>query len=161
MHLISPHQYTGEGFLFVAIQPVAVNIKSMNRYLIGLVFFTLGWFVGGSIEKYHRIEDTYGELTTIDLDVADGAYESAWRDALASRLNGETEVRLPHGRADVVTRSQAIEVDRASKWKEGLGQALYYGEATGKKPTVAIFGELDEKIVWILLEEGVDVILME
>lgn len=47
---------------------------------------------------------------------------------------GEMEVRLwDETRVDILTPEYAIEVDWASKWAEGIGQALYYSAVTGRK----------------------------
>ncbi|MBO1348869.1 MAG: hypothetical protein EBE86_016460 [Hormoscilla sp. GUM202] len=53
--------------------------------------------------------------------------ESWYRDRLANKLGGETEVTVPGGRIDVLTRTEVIEVKRVSQWKSGLGQVLVYG----------------------------------
>ncbi|MCA8928175.1 MAG: hypothetical protein KDC18_08895 [Alphaproteobacteria bacterium] len=70
--------------------------------------------------------------------------EADWSDALAEALHGRTEVRIAHGRVDVVSASYAIEVDWFDKWHEGLGQAQHYGLATGKAPAVALILKPDE-----------------
>jgi len=36
-------------------------------------------------------------------------------------------------RVDLLTEEYAIECDFSSKWAEGVGQALYYSELTGKR----------------------------
>ncbi len=71
-------------------------------------------------------------------DLPSNVKESAWRDALAQRLNGQTEVCIDGGRIDVLTDTLAIEVDFPHKWHEGLGQALHYADATGKQGAVAL-----------------------
>lgn len=49
------------------------------------------------------------------------------------------EYRLWDGtRVDLLTATHAIEVDWAPKWAEGIGQALYYAQLTGKKPAVLL-----------------------
>lgn len=65
-------------------------------------------------------------------------YQQAWCD----RFHGETEVRLEDGtRADCITENFAVEFDFASKWAEGLGQALHYSDLTGKRPAVVLIIE--------------------
>lgn len=45
------------------------------------------------------------------------------------------EVRLwDRSRVDFMTDDYAFEVDWSKKWAEGVGQALFYGRMTGKKP---------------------------
>jgi hypothetical protein len=75
---------------------------------------------------------------TYRFDLPSNVKESAWRDALAKRLNGQAEVAIEGGRIDVLTDTMAIEVDWPHKWHEGLGQALHYADATGKQGAVAL-----------------------
>ena len=86
----------------------------------------------------------FDELT---FDLPSGAKESLWRDALAEKLGGQTEVRVPEGRVDVLTDEEAIEVDFQHKWKEGLGQCLVYARATNRRPVLALitYGENAEE----------------
>jgi hypothetical protein len=53
--------------------------------------------------------------------------------------DGKLEVPVKYGRVDILTRRYAVEVDRLSKFHEGIGQALHYARETGKKPGLAIF----------------------
>lgn len=46
---------------------------------------------------------------------------------LARRLKGLREVHTPHGRIDVLTDTEVIEVKVFEQWKAGLGQVLSYG----------------------------------
>lgn len=58
---------------------------------------------------------------------------------LAPKYGARTEVRLPDAaRVDLLTDTEAIEVDYAKKWAEAIGQSLYYGLATGKKPAIIL-----------------------
>jgi len=43
-----------------------------------------------------------------------------------------------NGRIDLLTEDFAIEVDFIQKWHEGIGQALHYASATGKRPALAL-----------------------
>ena len=63
-------------------------------------------------------------------------YQSLW----CAANGGITEVRLPDkARVDCLTPDYAIEVDFAEKaWKEGVGQALWYGLVTRRKPGVLV-----------------------
>lgn len=65
--------------------------------------------------------------------------ETAYRDAWCL---GDTEVRLPNGsRADCLTTNYSVEVERAPKWHEAVGQALDYSQQTGKKPAILVIIE--------------------
>jgi len=72
--------------------------------------------------------------------------ENHWQVALNKKaFNGKLEVTVSTGRVDIVTDSLVIEVDKASKYQEGIEQALKYAKATEKKPVLALYidGEKD------------------
>lgn len=75
---------------------------------------------------------------SMTFDLPSGSKESVWRDALARRLGGRTEVVIEGGRVDVLTPTYAIEVEFPDKWHEGVGQALHYGNATRRQGMLAI-----------------------
>lgn len=64
--------------------------------------------------------------------------ETTWNKKLSKELNGKTEVKVSAGRIDVLTDNLAIEVERVSKWHEGVGQALHYGLYSKRQPTLAL-----------------------
>lgn len=65
-------------------------------------------------------------------------YQKEWCD----RFNGVMEYKLDDGtRVDCVTTNYAIEFDFAKKWAESIGQSLYYGIKTNKKPAVVLIIE--------------------
>lgn len=71
-------------------------------------------------------------------------YQMYWAKAHAA----QTEVVLEDKtRVDCVTAEYALEVDFASKWAESIGQSLYYGIKTGKKPAVLLIMENGNKDV--------------
>jgi len=71
----------------------------------------------------------------------------------------EKEVVLPDKtRVDCLTATHAIEYDFADKWAEAMGQALYYGCKTGKKPGVYLILE-DPKNEWRYVQRVVDTIM--
>ena len=71
--------------------------------------------------------------------------EKYYQKILCDRLQGEQEFVLPDkSRIDCLTNKQAIEFDFAEKWAEGLGQALFYGAMTGRRPAVALIMETEE-----------------
>lgn len=54
-------------------------------------------------------------------------------------IDATAEQTLSDGtRVDISTPTYAIEVDFARKWAECIGQALYYGLMTGKKPVCLV-----------------------
>ena len=106
--------------------------------------------------------------TTIRLDVPQGANEAAWRDALAAHLHGTTEVIVPYGRVDVLTRKYALELDFLTKFHECLGQALHYASETGKQGIGALIvkkwkADTQSRLRWIenlFNENGVQLFLL-
>lgn len=68
-------------------------------------------------------------------------YQNEW----CSKYYGIQEYKLADKtRVDCVTRNYAIEFDFASKWAECIGQALYYGISTNKKPVCLLIVEKPE-----------------
>ena len=72
-------------------------------------------------------------------------------------LGGQTEVSVYGGRADIVNSSHAIEVEYASKWKEAIGQSLWYAIQTNKRPGIVLIkrSTADNKYV-IMLQSTLD-----
>lgn len=71
----------------------------------------------------------------------DAEPESYYRDLLAEHVGGETEVRLPFGRADVVTETHAFEVEPISRWRKGVAQALQYAAQVPQRGAIALYGD--------------------
>ncbi len=70
--------------------------------------------------------------------------ESHYRDALLRELqlrgySVRKEVKCRGGRCDILTDKYAIEVDRASKRHEAIGQAVHYSITLKRKPCIALF----------------------
>lgn len=69
--------------------------------------------------------------------------ESVVRDHFAARYaRAWTEVRTKFGRIDVVTDDFVIEVEPFTTWRHGVRQALAYAQETGKRPALAVYGEM-------------------
>lgn len=68
-------------------------------------------------------------------------YQKEWCD----KFNGLIEYQLPDKtRVDCLTKNYAVEFDFANKWAESIGQSLYYGLMTNKKPAVVLIIEKPE-----------------
>ncbi len=106
------------------------------KVLIALIVAILGYFVGDF--------DTHDQPPTTDKTKKDEKY---YQKIFCKNKNGRIEVVLEdRTRVDCLTATHAIEVDWAKKWAEGIGQALYYGIKTDKRPAVAlIVGAKDQK----------------
>ena len=87
---------------------------------------------------------TYRCVTLPPLPAGARYQESHYRDALVYDLrvfgcSAEKEVKCDGGRCDILTDKYAIEVDRARKWHEAIGQAVHYSIALNRKPCIAIY----------------------
>ena len=72
--------------------------------------------------------------------------ETTWSKYLATKLGGIAEYRTEDGsRVDIVTDEYAIEVEWATKWKEAIGQALFYGVMTGRKPAIILMQKTSQE----------------
>ena len=66
------------------------------------------------------------------------SYQIAW----CKIHNGIMEYEnIDKTRVDCLTSTHAVEFDFYNKWAESIGQALYYGFMTGKKPKVVLILE--------------------
>lgn len=71
--------------------------------------------------------------------------EKFYQEKWCNEHSGVMEVRLPDlTRIDCLTEEYAIEFDFAAKWAESVGQALYYGMASGKRPGVVLIMEKED-----------------
>ena len=76
--------------------------------------------------------------------------EAYYQHIAAKQLGGKTEHILPdRTRIDILTDKESIEVDWASKWAEGIGQALYYSAMTTKEAGLILImkSEKDERYI--------------
>jgi REP element-mobilizing transposase RayT len=75
----------------------------------------------------------------------------------STHFHGLTEVTIYGGRADIVNEEYAIEVEWAEKWKNSIGQALWYGLQTNKKPgIVVILKDINDRKYAIMLQSAID-----
>jgi hypothetical protein len=107
------------------------------KVLVALLVAILGYFVGDF--------DTKDEPQTKDIKKNEKYYQKIF----CKNKGGQIEVVLDdRTRVDCLTSTYAVEVDWAKKWAEGIGQALYYGLQTHKRPAVAlIVGTKDQRYV--------------
>ena len=70
--------------------------------------------------------------------------ESWYIEKVRLSLAGESEVNTTYGRADLTTGVYAIEVDYLDKFKEGIGQALWYGWTLKKRPGLVVIADYDD-----------------
>jgi len=76
-------------------------------------------------------------------------YQQRW----CQEQGGQVEVVLAdRTRCDCLTSTHAIEFDFGNKWAESIGQSLYYGLQTGKRPGIVLILEAPEDYkYWIRL----------
>lgn len=63
------------------------------------------------------------------------------QERVADLCGGRCEVQNSAGVADVESKDYVFEVKEVPLWKHGVGQALAYACATGKKPVLVLFGQ--------------------
>lgn len=93
----------------------------------------------------NSIKQHYAPCVTIDtsfcevfLNVTNQKRESSWNTALTHAWHAESEVKIPYGRIDILTDTLAVEIDYFKKWKEGVGQSLYYAYVTKRAAGLAL-----------------------
>jgi len=77
--------------------------------------------------------------------------EKQFADYIQSIMGGDREVSVPNGRADLVTETHAIEVEFAEKWKNSLGQSLWYAFQTNKKAGIIIIMESNDDNKYVIM----------
>lgn len=83
------------------------------------------------------------------------AYYIKWLNQ--NHFQGQTEVTVKGGRADIVNEEYAIEVEWANHWKNSVGQALWYGLQTNKTPgIVLIMKDINDRKYGIMLQSALD-----
>ncbi len=66
--------------------------------------------------------------------------ENHWQTAFNNKVTkGKLEVTVTGGTVDIVTDTHAIEVDKVSKYQEGIAQVLKYASATEKRAGLALY----------------------
>ena len=67
------------------------------------------------------------------------ASEKSINESWCSEMGGMTEHRTSYGTyVDCLTKDLAIEVEYDYNWKESIGQALHYAEATGRSAGILL-----------------------
>ncbi len=60
---------------------------------------------------------------------------------IQSLIGGELEVSIKSGRIDLLTSTHAFEIERAAKWKQSIGQSIWYALNTNKKAGIILLLE--------------------
>jgi hypothetical protein len=64
--------------------------------------------------------------------------ENEHADFIQALIGGEREHSVESGRIDLLTDEYAFEIEWANKWKDAIGQAIWYGLQTNKKPGIIL-----------------------
>lgn len=64
--------------------------------------------------------------------------ENDYADFIQSLIGGQREYSVQSGRVDLLTDKYAFEIEWANKWKESIGQSLWYAVQTNKKPGIIL-----------------------
>ncbi len=67
--------------------------------------------------------------------------EKQYSELVQRELGGQLEAPVPSGRVDVLTDYFAIEVEFARKWKNSIGQSLWYALNTSRKAGIVLILE--------------------
>lgn len=65
-------------------------------------------------------------------------HEADYSDKIQSLIGGQREYTVTSGRVDILTETNAIEVEWANKWKDAIGQSLWYGVQTNRAPLIVL-----------------------
>ncbi len=102
-----------------------LKVRKVNKtFIVICAFFVFLSCVSATAGRLHRERD----------------YQVHW----CAEMGGTVEYVLPdRTRVDCLTDDYAVEVDFAGKWAEAVGQALYYGKRTNKRPGIVLIMESD------------------
>lgn len=64
--------------------------------------------------------------------------ERWYQEQVATKLGGRMEAKVENGRIDVLTSTHAIEVEFAAKWKQSIGQCLWYSMQSNKPAGIVL-----------------------
>ena len=64
--------------------------------------------------------------------------ESDYANFIQTLIGGQREVTVESGRIDLLTETHAFEIEWAPKWKEAIGQALWYALQTNTQPGIIL-----------------------
>jgi hypothetical protein len=73
--------------------------------------------------------------------------EAYYITKLAKQLSGDEEVKIEGGRIDILTDDHAIEVEWAGKWKDAIGQSLWYALQKNSKPRIILLLKNDKEYI--------------
>jgi hypothetical protein len=106
--------------------------------------FFKDFFSPSGFDKQYDISDDNVVSNSRDRsEVKQNKNESYYRDKLAKKLKGKTEVVIPSGRIDILTSNEIIEVKRVQNWKGAIGQIMIYSRHYPRhQKRIHLFGDI-------------------
>lgn len=78
------------------------------------------------------------------------ASEKSINESWCSEMGGLTEYRTPYSTyVDCLTEDLAIEVEYDYNWKESIGQALHYAEATNRSAAILLIKRKKSRVNYL------------
>ena len=88
-----------------------------------------------------------GLFFSVSISLAD---EASVNNQWCNYMEGISEYRTSYGTyVDCLTDNYAIETEVDYNWKEAIGQALHYAEATQKKPAILFIKRSQSKVNYL------------
>lgn len=111
------------------IQP-HLNSSAMKYWKFKLISILI---IALSLYTWIKIKTTW-----LDDNPKPKKHEAYYIEKLTHQLHGRSEVTIKGGRIDILTDTHAIEVEWAPKWKQSIGQALWYAMQKNTKPRIIL-----------------------
>lgn len=97
-----------------------------------------------------RLALAFGIAVATAFTAAAQKYEADYVELIRRELGGQKEVAVASGYVDLLAGDYAIEVEFADKWKQSIGQALWYGLQAGKTPAVVLIKKDDDDHKYVI-----------
>lgn len=142
-----------QGFLYVSIQETDENKKSQKRFAV---------YFNDKLEAIRfslEVSKIFKVLYTPVISAYQGytwkciyfEREKVIQKKLQALLGGETEVKNPAGRIDLLTNTQVIEIKKFKDWKEAIGQIVVYGSFyPDRQKVVYLFDRKPQKLLDVI-----------
>lgn len=118
------------------------NVLACVILLASIISFRVSYtsyLQGGDSDNQQEFTQHYGSKLAWESQT-----ELYWQDVIQSQIGGKVEFKLDDNtRVDILLDDWACEIDWQNKWAEGIGQSIYYGLKTGKKPLVILLAKRD------------------
>ncbi len=90
----------------------------------------------------------FTRLNDFDKDINKNSKKSEayYQSIFCNKLSGIKEYKLRNNtRVDCLTDEFAFEIDFGKKWAEAIGQSLYYGIETNRKPAIGLIIDIKKE----------------